>query len=275
MVSLAILAAILITQLLITAAGLAFAARAVGSPSAPFRRGFAAALLLFVLGLVIAVPGVVMNAEDNGLAAGVAVGLLLVQVLLSLFILRRLFRLSTARALAPASAYLALAFLGLVFVYAIMRPYLLEAFIIPTESMSPTLEKGDRFVVNKLLGPRRWDLVAYQTNDGEPVISCKRLVGLPGERLRFENGTLYINDKALTSPEVVAGRYSAEVAGAPGLTQYRDKETIHLGNDEFFFVGDNVERSKDSRTDGPTDAGNLIGVVDLLYWPLNRFAVLR
>jgi signal peptidase I len=141
--------------------------------------------------------------------------------------------------------------------------------------MSPTLEPGDRFMVNKLLVPRRWDLVAYQTNDAQSVVSCKRLVGLPGERLRFENGTLYVDDEPVVAPEVVAGQYSAEIGDAPGLTQYRERETIHLGGDEYFFVGDNVQRSKDSRTDGPTHREKLVGVVDMIYWPLNRITVLR
>jgi hypothetical protein len=48
-----------------------------------------------------------------------------------------------------------------------------------------------------------------------------------------------------------------------------------LGDDEFFFIGDNVEASKDSRFDGPSHRGAILGVVDALYWPLGRSRIFR
>ncbi|MEX2142444.1 MAG: signal peptidase I [Pirellulales bacterium] len=275
MLSLTVLTAVLIAQLLIIAAVLVLAARAVASTSARFGTGLWVALTLYLLGVALSLVHVAIPAEHDGVAIGVGLALIMVHLLLGLLLFRRAFRLSMARALAPLAAYIGLTIVSAILLYAVIRPSVLEAFTIPTQSMAPTLNLDDRFVVNKLLTPRRWDLVAYQTNDAEPVISCKRLVGLPGESLRFQNGTLYVNDEALSGPEVLAGRYSAELADAPELTRYRDGQTIQLGDEEYFFVGDNVERSKDSRTDGPTDREKLIGVVDLIYWPFNRITVLR
>jgi hypothetical protein len=57
--------------------------------------------------------------------------------------------------------------------------------------------------------------------------------------------------------------------------RYSDGETIQLGGREFFFVGDNVGRSGDSRILGPSDRSALVGVVDLRYWPIGRVAILR
>ena len=54
--------------------------------------------------------------------------------------------------------------------------------------------------------------------------------------------------------------------------RYKDDETITLGDDEYFFVGDNVEHSNDSRLSGPTRGSSLVGVVDLIYWPLRSSA---
>jgi signal peptidase I len=274
MLSLAIILAIIILQLLIQGAALAWSARAVGSPRAHFRTGIWVALALLVLGVGLTLVSVALPLVNNGLALGIGFALILVQVLVVLLLVSRLFRLSTARALAPVGAYMGMSVLCWIFVAMFIKPFVLEAFVIPTQSMAPTLSRDDRFVVNKLLAPRRWSLVAYQTSEPEPAISCKRLVGLPGESLRFENGTLYVDDEALTAPDGVAGRYSAEILDAPGLTRYRDGETIELAENEFFFVGDNVEQSRDSRTDGPTDVAKLVGVVDLLYWPPRRISLL-
>ncbi len=84
-----------------------------------------------------------------------------------------------------------------------------------------------------------------------------------------------MNGEKETAPEIVAVRYSASYDGARELSRYRDGQSIKLSNDEYFFIGDNVERSRDSRADGPTKTTELVGVVDLRYWPIGRFAIVR
>jgi signal peptidase I len=107
-------------------------------------------------------------------------------------------------------------------------------------------------------------------------VYCKRLVGLPGERLRFENGSIYVNDQAMTAPAVVAGRYHASPFQQPNPSaRYEDGQTIALGSREYFLVGDDVNISADSRIYGPSDASTLVGVVDLKYWPLDRIQIFR
>src|SRR5205823_2060885 len=109
-----------------------------------------------------------------------------------------------------------------------------------TPSMAPTIEPRDRLLVNKLLRPRRWDMVAYWRHDEQPpAVYCKRLIALPGERLRFDGGMVYINDQLMPAPAVVAGRCHASVPGT--AARYADGQTIALGSDEYFLVGDNVD----------------------------------
>jgi signal peptidase I len=132
---------------------------------------------------------------------------------------------------------------------------------------------GDRFVVNKLDHPARWDLVTYHsTTPGAPVY-CKRVVGLPGEKVRFDQGNVYINDQLMVAPPVVAGRYHATLPTV--RSTYRDGETIGLNDREFFVVGDNVDVSADSRIYGPTDRSAIVGVVDFVYWPPGDARVVR
>lgn len=105
---------------------------------------------------------------------------------------------------------LGLSIVEFVLAVALLRPFVVEAFVVPTASMAPTIEPGNRIVVNKLLRPRRWDIVAYQTNFDGPAIYCKRVIGLPGERLRFEGGNLYVNDKLVEPPALLAGALPAD-----------------------------------------------------------------
>jgi signal peptidase I len=127
-----------------------------------------------------------------------------------------------------------------------------------------------------MLSPRRWDLVAYWSRSDGDVIYCKRLVGLPGEKLKFDDGKMYVNDQVVEAPEVVAGKYYAAPPGLlPSQARYHDGETIELKGDEYFLIGDNVDVSADSRVYGLTLRSDLVGVADFIYWPLNRMKLLR
>jgi type IV secretory pathway protease TraF len=56
---------------------------------------------------------------------------------------------------------------------------------------------------------------------------------------------------------------------------YVEGQTILLRSNEFFFIGDNADVSLDSRLLGPSDRSAIVGVVDLMYWPLSRFHIVR
>jgi signal peptidase I len=129
----------------------------------------------------------------------------------------------------------------------VIRPFVTEAYVRPTASMSPTLAPGDCILANKLQRPRRWDIVLYHPPLPDGTVGgdtyCKRLVGLPGERLRVEGGNLYVNDRLVAAPPMVAGRYTM---GRYGL-HYHDGQTITLAADQLFLIGDSVNKSYDSR----------------------------
>jgi signal peptidase I len=276
--SLAILVVILTASLLVPAWAMTCAARRVGSRRARMRFGLIANVVLTMLNAPVILMIERFHADMPPLGlAGDAIAVLLAAVI-TYVVVRIIFRLSVGLAFAPfganiiASAALAGLTIG------VWKPLVVEPFVIPTRSMSPTIQPGDRVVVNKLLPPRRWDIVAYWSSGAGSglMVYCKRLIGLPGERLRFENGNIFINDKLMTAPAVIAGRCHASVPSMPpDDIKYRDGQTIVLGADEFFFIGDNLDISVDSRWQGPSKRTALVGVADLLYWPQGRFSVLR
>lgn len=95
-------------------------------------------------------------------------------------------------------------------------------------------------------GPRRGDIVAIRTGGGE-VVYVKRIVGLPGERVRIEAGRVVVNDEALDEPYV---RYR---------THGWDLGEVALGPDEFFVVGDNRSMRIELHTLGLVDRRRIVG----------------
>lgn len=274
--SLSILVAVTLACYGVIALVLAWVARKVGSSRGKFRFGLLA--LLAVVFLVLGCVAIAMVLpHDFSARLPILLCLLLIELVAPPFILKRIFRLKMKRALVVYLVLVALMAIQSLPTYAV-KGYLVEAFEIPTATMSPTIEPTHRFLANKLLQPRRWDLVVYwnESVDGRREPFCRRLIGLPGERLRFENGNLYVNDQLAQPPPVLEGKLHASGNGfKSGPWKYADGETISLGANEFFVVGDNIAVSADSRVNGPSDRSALIGVVDVTYWPLSRFKLLR
>jgi signal peptidase I len=249
-------------------------AQLVKSHRGQFKWGLLSVGLLTALGIVLLTCLFILPKNQLILRAG----LIIFDYIASYFILKIVFELSIGRAFAVFGAYFGVNIAVLVIEMVLIKAFILEPFSLPggVQSMSPTLVAGSRFVANKLLTPRRWDLVVYRHNGPRHEPWVKRLIALPGEKLRFEHGTIYINDHTVDVPPVLAGRCHASLAytGGPG-TGYHDGQTIELGPDEIFLIGDNVEVSRDSRIEGPSKQSSIVGVVDLIYWPGSRARVVR
>lgn len=127
-------------------------------------------------------------------------------------------------------------------------------------SMKPTLKEGDLLLVNKLAykwtEPKHGDIVVFhfQGNKNEDYI--KRLIGLPGDVVRVENGTVYINDQALVEPYIAA------------QPAYNGSWTVPQG--ELFVLGDNRNNSSDSHHWGFVPMEDIVGKAIFIYWPFDE-----
>lgn len=277
MLSLLILALLLVVlDIALPAWVIALVARAVGSTRGRFGVALAAACIVLFVNAALACVALALPPVTGLITVAAALLILLAQLCTIFFTMRAAFALSIGRSFAPFGAYIALILVQLAIVLGVVRPFLTSSCNLVSKCMSPTIEPGDRFLVNMLIQPRRFDIVVYRAVGPRPMDLCQRVVGLPGERLRFEKGELFVNDQRIDLPQVLNGRCHASPAGTPPvMVRYRDGETIALGADEMFVIGDNVDVSRDSRLVGPSPASSVIGVVDLLYWPFGRAHILR
>jgi signal peptidase I len=139
------------------------------------------------------------------------------------------------------------------------------------------LEPPDRAIVNKLMRPRRWDVVAFRSVAPSDVgaLRWSRLVGLPGETVFVEDGGVWVNDQKMTLPTELAGlKYGMRRMDLTRLMGTRERPW-RLGPDECCLLGDFSEISFDSRFYGAVPMRNVQGVVTLRYWPMSRVHVFR
>ena len=133
----------------------------------------------------------------------------------------------------------------------------LEPVLVRGGSMRPTLEPGQRIAVSPLVRPpRRGDLVVLARKGDLEVV--KRVVGLPGERVRLGAGRLEVDGRAVPEPYLVpGGPWSGDL-------------DLQLGPAEYLVLGDHRAASTDGRDFGPVGADALVGLVRFAYWPPQR-----
>ncbi len=149
-------------------------------------------------------------------------------------------------------------------VFGVVRPFVVEAYRIPSESMVPTLEVGDRVLANKFIyrftEPDKGDIVVFDSvdeNDDQTLI--KRVVGSAGDEIQVQGGVLYVNDEA---QEETYLNEETPFAGSSGPIEVPD------GN--IFVMGDNRGNSADSRVFGPLPLENLKGEAFARFWPVGK-----
>jgi signal peptidase I len=152
-------------------------------------------------------------------------------------------------------------------VFGFIRPFVVEAYRIPTESMVPTLEIGDRVLANKFVyrfaEPERGDIVVFESVDGEDQTLIKRVVGVEGDEIRVQGGLLFVNGEVQDEPYL---NHEAPPTGFYGPTTVPEAGV--------FVMGDNRDNSADSRAFGPLPLDNVEGEAFLRFWPVSGIGLL-
>lgn len=144
---------------------------------------------------------------------------------------------------------------------AAVRRARLEPMLVRGGSMRPTLVPGQRIAVAPLGGPVARGAVVVVRRPGDDLEVVKRVVGLPGERVRLVRGRLEVDGREVPEPWL-GHQYRAGV----------DLDVV-LGRDEHLVLGDHRAGSTDGRSFGPVGRERLVGVVRFAYWPPRRLEV--
>jgi signal peptidase I len=160
--------------------------------------------------------------------------------------------------------------LGIALVLAfLLRTFIAEPRYIPSDSMYPSLETGDRVVVEKVSGyfhpPQQGDIVVFQPPEQlqmqgyeKEQAFIKRVIGEADETISIRDGIVYLNDRPLEE------NYIAEVP------KY-EMGSVRIPQDRLFVMGDNRNNSNDSHIWGFLPTKNVIGRAIFRFWPLDRF----
>lgn len=197
-------------------------------------------------------------------------------------------------------------FFPVILIVLVLRSFVVEPFRIPSGSMLPTLNIGDFILVNKFsyglrlpvlhtrvvdLGePQRGDVIVFRHPPDPTKDYIKRVVGMPGDEIRYVNKRLYINDRRVETE--FNGNYSSssvpEFADAQNLTEYLDgvdhqiliypqRGSFREGRWEvphghYFVMGDNRDNSEDSRAWGFVPERHLVGKAFFIWmsWDVSR-----
>jgi signal peptidase I len=157
---------------------------------------------------------------------------------------------------------------GALVVALVVKTFLFQAFYIPSASMEPALEEGDRVLVNKLSYDlhdiNRGDIVVFELPpdkvgpDGIKDL-IKRVVGLPGEVIETRGGVVHIDGERLDEPYLAEGT----------LTDSPPIERQTVPEEHIFVMGDNRDNSADSRfaNRGPIPVDTVVGRAFVQVWP--------
>jgi signal peptidase I len=177
---------------------------------------------------------------------------------------------------------------------------LCQAFVIPTGSMEDTLRVGDHVLVDKLVyapagsisryllpysDPKHGDIIVFRYPHDLTQTLVKRLIGVPGDRIKIVNGVLYRNGKRLNEPYVFhkyaydpvldnfptpCCRPVKELSAQEAQQTMLDRNVVNgelvIPENNYFGMGDNRDNSSDSRFWGFIPRENIVGKPMLIYW---------
>lgn len=142
----------------------------------------------------------------------------------------------------------------IIVVVLLIRTFIVTPVTVDGPSMRNTLYDNDLMVLKKYdKNYERNEIVVFKRGKDRLI---KRVIGLPGEKIKCVGGIIYINNE----------EYKDEY----GVGETEDFKEYSLANDEYFVMGDNRGNSADSRIFGPVKKENIMGSTDLIIFPFNR-----
>jgi signal peptidase I len=148
----------------------------------------------------------------------------------------------------------------------LVRTFVAQPFLVSGQSMEPTFHDGNYLLIDEIAyrvrEPERGEVVVFRYPGDHRSYYIKRIIGLPGERVTIKSGRMTVtnvegNEVVLDEPYVMPGPLAGDV-------------DMKLNPDTYFVMGDNRGFSYDSRSWGPLEQSDIIGLVRVRLWPINQ-----
>lgn len=154
-------------------------------------------------------------------------------------------------------------------IFVVVYLFLFQPNQVKGHSMDPTFSDSEYILTDKVsfkMGlPKRGDVVVFKSPKNADVDFIKRIIALPGERVKIKGGKVYLNGAVLDESKYLA---PSVYTGPESFLSENQEFLVPAG--KYFVMGDNRAGSSDSRDFGPVLPSEFIGKVFFRYWPIDR-----
>jgi signal peptidase I len=151
-----------------------------------------------------------------------------------------------------------------------IRSFLFQPFLVSGQSMVPNFANGDYLLIDEFTyrfrEPQRGEVIVFRPPVNESVYYIKRVIGLPGETVRVQNGHITVMESRNSNAIVLDEHYLPD--STVTMPMASNNVEFVLGKDQYFVLGDNRAQSYDSRSWGLLEKKAIIGIARVRLWPL-------
>lgn len=159
-------------------------------------------------------------------------------------------------------------------IFVVVYLFLLQPHQVKGDSMNPNFHDSEYILTDKIsyrfTSPSRGDVIIFKAPTDPDVDFIKRVIALPGEKVKITDGKIVIYNSQNPNGFVLNEPYQINGPTSGGKEAPQNTE-VTVGKDEYFVLGDNRVESFDSRSWGMLPKKNIIGKAWLRYWPLPKF----
>lgn len=158
-------------------------------------------------------------------------------------------------------------------IFVVVYRFLFQPHQVKGNSMYDNFHDGEYLLTDKVAfrfrEPKRGEVIVFKAPQNEEYDYIKRIIGLPGDKIKVAQGQIYLNGESLNE----AGYLDPRIKTNPGHFA-KEGQTLTVSSQEYFVVGDNRNNSSDSREWGLVPKNNIVGRAWFRYWPINQIGLI-
>lgn len=165
-------------------------------------------------------------------------------------------------------------------IFFVIYTFVAQPHLVKGESMLPNYHDGEYILTSKLFNvfgatAKRGDVVVLKSPDDKSVQFIKRIIGLPGEKIKIANNQIIIYNDDHPDGMVLHESYISDQVVTEGRAFINEGEIVTIPKDSYVVFGDNRSASYDSRAWGFLNQKDLVGKAFFIYWPLVDFGIVK